>query len=81
MKNRQTDFQDLEILKEKYKFRILEQELRIKSTVKELGESLTGASMVKKLQDNMFGGTGIAFKLGFLAVALIRDRFRERRKK
>jgi hypothetical protein len=81
MKKNRNTFQEIELLKERQRLRILEQEMKIKASARELGDHLTGAALVKKLQNNLFSGSGLAFKLGFMAVSLISDRIRHRRKK
>jgi hypothetical protein len=80
MKKNKKDFQEIEILKERQKLRILEQEMKIKSGFRELSDNLTGASIKRRLQENLFGGSGLAFKLGFMAVSLLTDRIRRKRK-
>jgi len=80
MKNR-SEFKDIEILKERQRLRILEQELKLKSEFRELGESLTARKLQTTLQENLLGGSGIAFKLGFMAVNLIIDRIRNRKRR
>ena len=81
MKKNSIDFQQIQILQERHKLRILEQEMKIKSSFRELSDKLTGASIKKHLQENLFSGSGLAFKLGFLAISLLTDRFRRKRKK
>jgi len=81
MKNKSKEFREIGILKERQKLRILQQEIEIKSGFKELTDNLTGASIKKRLQENLSGGSGLAFKLGFMAVSMIADRIRRKRKK
>lgn len=81
MKKNKKDFQEIEILKERQKLRILEQELKIKSSFRELSDDLTGAKLVNRVRENLFSGTGLAFKLGFMAVSILSDRIRRKRKK
>ena len=81
MKKNNKDFEQIEILKERQRLRILEQEMKIKSGFKELGDNLTGAALISKVKENLFSGSGLAFKLGFMAVSLLSDQIRRRRKK
>ena len=81
MKNKKTDFLDLEILKEKQRLRILEQELRIKSEFRELGDRLTGKNLRNTIEESLVSNSGLAFKLGFMAVNLILERVRNRKRK
>ena len=81
MKKNDTVFQDIEILKERQRLRILQQEMKIKSEFSELAKSLTGERLRNNLQENLLGNSGLAFKLGFLAVNLITDRIRNRKRK
>jgi hypothetical protein len=81
MKNKSREFQEIEIMKERQKLRILQQEIEIKSGFKALTDNLTGASIKQRLQENLVGGSGLAFKLGFMAVSMIADRIRRKRKK
>jgi len=78
-KNR--DFEEIELLKQKYMLRIDEQERAIKSTFIEFRENITGATVLNKVKGNLFGGSGLAFKLGFMAVSLMIDRLNRKRKK
>jgi hypothetical protein len=81
MKKNNKDFQDIEILKARQKLLILEQELKIKSSFSKLSDNLTGTSIKNRIQENLIGGSGLAFKLGFLAVSIIAEQIRRRRKK
>lgn len=81
MKKNSKDFQEIQILKERQKLRILEQELKIKSSFRELGGNLTGSAIKTRIQENLFSGSGLAFKLGFMAVSLLTDRIKRKRKK
>lgn len=81
MRKNSKDFPEIELLKERQKVRILEQELKIKSSFRELSNNLTGSAIKNRLQENLFSGSGIAFKLGFMAVSLLTDRIRRKRKK
>jgi len=78
---RNKDFDQIQILKERQKLKIREQELKIKSSFRELSDNLTGASMINRVRENMFSGSGLAFKLGFMAVSLLTERFKRKRKK
>ena len=79
MEKRNKDFDEIEILKERYRYRILEQELKIKSGFSELSDNLTGASLLNKVRDNLFSGSGFAFKLGFMAVTLLKKKLAQKR--
>jgi len=81
MKKNSLHSNDIGILKERQKLRILQQELMIKSSFKELGDNLTGTSIKNRIRENLFGGSGLAFKLGFMVVSLITDQIRRKRKK
>jgi hypothetical protein len=81
MKKNKLYSSDIEILKERQKLRILQQEMKIKSGFKELGDNLTGTSIKNRLKDNMFSGSGLAFKLGYMAVSIITEQIRRRKKK
>jgi hypothetical protein len=81
MKNNSKEFHEIEILKERQKLKILEQEMKIKSGFRDLSDNLTGASIKRRLQENLFSGSGLAFKLGLMAVSLLTNRIRRKRKK
>jgi hypothetical protein len=83
MRKSKKEFEQIEILKERMKLRILEQEISIKADIKELGANLTGAALTKQLKESLFKGPGLglAMKLGFLAYSLVSDRMRRKRKK
>jgi hypothetical protein len=81
MKKNRLYSSDIEILKERQKLRILQQELTIKSGFRDLSDNLTGTSLKNRIKDNMFGGSGLAFKLGYMAVSIITDQIRRRKKK
>lgn len=81
MRKNKKDFQEIEMLKERQKLKILEQELKIKSSFKAFSDHLTGASIKQRLQENLIGGSGLAFKLGFMAVSMITDRISKRKRK
>jgi hypothetical protein len=80
MKKNNKDFELIEIFKERQKLRILEQEIKLKSGFKELSNNLTGAALISKVKENLFSGSGLALKLGFLAATLITERVRSKRK-
>jgi len=81
MKKRNKDFQQIELLKERQKLRILQKELEIKSNLKDLSDNLTGVAIVNRLKENLFSGNGLAFKLGFMAVSLLTDRIKAKHNK
>ena len=79
MEKRKRDFDEIEILKERFRYRILEQELKIKSGFSELSDNLTGVALLNKVRDNLFSGSGFAFKLGFMAVTLLKKKLAQKR--
>ena len=81
MKKNRLPSYDIGILKERQKLRIKQQEQMIKSGFRELGDNLTGTSLKNRIRENLFGGSGLAFKLGFMVVSLITDQIRRKRKK
>jgi hypothetical protein len=81
MRKDRPEFKDIEVLKERQRLRILEQELKIKSELKDLGDRFTGQRLKATIQENLMSNSGLAFKLGFMAVSLIMDRVRKRRRK
>ena len=80
MERRKNDFLEIEVLKERYENRIREQELKMKSHFSEFSDHLTGVALFNKLKDNLFSGSGLAFKLGFMAVTMLRKRLDERKR-
>jgi hypothetical protein len=81
MKKNNREFEQITILKERQKLRILEQEKILKSGLKELGDNLTGAALMRKLKENLIGGSGLAIKLGFLAASIFNEQLRRKRKR
>jgi hypothetical protein len=81
MKNKNMDFQQIDILKERQKLRILQQEMKIRSGFTDLTNNLTGTALLKRAKDNLLRGSGLAFKLGFMAVTLIADRISKRKRR
>lgn len=81
MKKNRLHSNDIRILKERQKLRIKQQEQMIKSGFRELGDNLTVISIKNRIRENLFGGSGLAFKLGFMVVSLITDQIRRKRKK
>ena len=75
-KNR--DFEEIEILKQKYLHRITSQEQLIKSTLVDLRDNLTGVTLFNKVKENLFGGSGLAFRLGFMAVTMLKNRMKNK---
>jgi hypothetical protein len=70
------DFEEIEILKQKYLQRISDQEQVMKASFTEVRDNITGFSLLNKLKENLMGGSGLAFRLGFMAVSLIRSRMK-----
>jgi len=81
MKKKNNSFEQIQILKERQNLRILEQELKIKDSFKEISGSLSGAAIRTRIKENLFSGSGLAFKLGYIAVTLLAARFRRKRRK
>lgn len=81
MKKNNKDFREIQIIKERQKLRILEQELKIKSSFRELGGNLTGSAIKTRIREKLSSGSGLATKLGLMAVSLLINRFRRKRKK
>jgi hypothetical protein len=81
MKKKNIDFLEIEILKERHQKRILEQEMRLRSSFSEITDNLTGAALIGKVRENLFSGSGFAFKLGFMAVNMLRNRLIQNKKK
>lgn len=81
MKKNRKEFELIQILKERQKLRILEQENVMRSSIKDLSDNLTGAALMSKLKENLFSGSGLAIKLGFLAATLISEQMKRKRKK
>jgi hypothetical protein len=81
MRKKKIDFLEIQILKKRHQKRILEQELKIKSSFSEITDNLTGVALLNKVRDNLFSGSGFAFKLGFMAVNMLRKRMNQNKKK
>jgi hypothetical protein len=75
-KNR--DFEEIEILKQKYLQRIEDQEETIKSSFIELRDNITGVTLLNRVKEHLFGGSGLAFRLGFMAVTMLRNRMNKK---
>jgi hypothetical protein len=80
MKKRNREFDELDLLKARYKKRILDQEILIKSSFNQFTDNLTGVALLNKVKDNLFTGSGFAFKLGFMAVSMLRKKLAERKR-
>jgi hypothetical protein len=81
MKKKNEEFDQIDMLKERYQQRIEEQELKIKASFTELSDNLTGATLINKFKENLFTGSGFAFKLGFMAVTLLQKKLSQRKRK
>ena len=79
MKKKNRDFEEITLLKRQMRSRIAEQETEIKSSLIELRDNLTGAVLIDKVRNNLFSGSGLAFKLGFMAVTMLRKRLQDKR--
>jgi hypothetical protein len=75
-KNR--DFEEIEILKQKYLLRLADQEEEIKSSLIDLRDNITGVTVLSRVKDNLFSGSGLAFKLGVMAVTMLRKRMKQK---
>ena len=81
MNKKNNDFDEIEILKNRYRDRINHQEKMIRTSFGELSDNLTGVTLYNKVKENLFTGSGFAFKLGFMAVKMLRRKLDEKRKK
>ena len=81
MEKKNSDFAQIDLLKERYRLRIQEQETRIKSSFSDITDNLTGVALFNKIRENLFGGSGFAFKLGIMAVTMLRKRLNRKNKK
>jgi hypothetical protein len=81
MKKNRHLFRDLEILKERQRLRILQQELKIRAEFQELGDRITGKNLRNTIGESLVSNSGLALKLGFMAVNLVMERIRSRNKK
>jgi len=81
MRKKNNDFLEIQILKERHQKRILEQEMKIRSSFNELSDNLTGVTLFNKVRENLFNGSGFAFKLGFMAVNMLRNKLKSKKKK
>ena len=81
MKMKNSVFREIDLLKERQRLKILQQEMEIKSSFRELSDTLTGVSLMNRVKENIFGGSGLAFKLGFMAVTLLANRAKAKRNK
>jgi hypothetical protein len=75
------DFEEIEVLKDIYRKRIRAQEESLKASYTGLRDNLTGAVLLNKIRENLFGGPGLAFRLGFMAVTLIRRKMKQKQSK
>ena len=78
MKKRNRDFEEITLLKRQMRSRITEQEAEIKSSLIGLRDNLTGTVLIDKVRNNLFSGSGLAFKLGFMAVTMLRKRLQNK---
>jgi hypothetical protein len=81
MGKKRNDFNEIDLLKERYRNSIRQQEQKIRTGFKDLGDNLTGVTLFNQVRDNLFSGQGFAFKLGFMAMTLLRRRLGQRKKK
>ncbi len=81
MDKKNDEFAEIELLKDRYRERIIRQERKLRTSFGELSDNLTGVTLYNKVKENLFSGSGFAFKLGFMAVTLLRRKLDEKRKK
>lgn len=81
MKKINNDFDQIDLLQERYQQKITRQEQKIASTFGEIKDNLTGVPLLNKVKENLFEGSGFAFKLGFMAVTLLQRKLNQRKKK
>jgi len=81
MKRKNNEFDQIDLLKKRYQQSIREQELKMKSSFSELSDNLTGVALFNRVKENLFTGSGFAFKLGFMAVTLLQKKLNERKLK
>jgi len=81
MDKKNNEFAEIELLKDRYRERIIRQERKLRTSFGELSDNLTGVTLYNKVKENLFSGSGFAFKLGFMAVTLLRRKLDEKRKK
>jgi hypothetical protein len=72
------DFEEIEILKQKYLRRITNQENEMKTAFVEFRDHITGAALLKQVRENLFSGPGMAFRLGFMAVTMLKKRMKKK---
>lgn len=81
MRKNSKEFEQIKILKERQKLRILEQEIKIKSNLKEFAENLATEALLKRFKSKFSGSSALAMKLGFMAASLFSGRLKHKRKK
>lgn len=78
---KKNEYRDIERLKAFQIGRIRQQEQAIKVSFREVRDNITGEALKEKLQENLFSGPGLAFKLGYITVTLLQERFSKKKKK
>ncbi|HNQ83613.1 MAG TPA: hypothetical protein PLW31_14150 [Bacteroidales bacterium] len=78
---KKNEYRDIERLKAFQLGRIRQQEQAIKLSFKEVRDNITGEALKEKLKENLFSGPGLAFKLGYITVTLLQERFSKTKKK
>lgn len=78
MKKKNNEYDQLDLLKKRYQQSIREQEMKIKTSFGEFSDNLTGVALFNKVKENLFTGSGFAFKLGFMAVTLLQKKLNQR---
>ena len=78
---KKNEYRDIERLKAFQLGRIRQQEQAIKLSFKEVRDNITGEALKEELKENLFSGPGLAFKLGYITVTLLQERFSKTKKK
>lgn len=78
---KKNEYRDIERLKAFQLGHIRQQEQAIKVSFREVRDNITGEALKEKLQENLFSGPSLAFKLGYITVTLLQERFSKKKKK
>lgn len=81
MRTNKRDYQDIEILKERQRLRILEQEMKLKSDFRELASNLTFNAIKNRVIATLIDNSSLGVKLGISAISILSDRFRRKKRK
>ena len=80
-KKKNRDFEEIDILKKKYLKMIDDQETAVRSAFVGLRDNITGVTLLNQVKNSLFGGPGLAFRLGFMTVSMLRERLKKRSKR